>query len=159
MYNPKKKQSARVDRIAVRIDVRNVLRHHGMEWEKMKDDSWNDRGRKIWRFFLKRFCIQFVQKKKKKDRGILRTKSRFVSIVGIVVVHSSRFNTFKQSCMYIPRYVKFIHGLGRESVSDNSSAITREHRNVGWKCNNARRSNNEIGGRDIEAKDTTGEQN
>lgn len=61
--------------------------------------------------------------------------------------------------MYIPRYVKFIHGLGRESVSDNSSAITREHRNVGWKCNNARRSNNEIGGRDIEAKDTTGEQN
>lgn len=158
MYNPKKKQSARVDRIAVRIDVRNVLRHHGMEWEKMKDDSWNDRGRKIWRFFLKRFCIQFVQKKKKKQ-GILRTKSRFVSIVGIVVVHSSRFNTFKQSCTYIPRYVKFIHGLGRESVSDNSSAITREHRNVGWKCNNARRSNNEIGGRDIEAKDTTGEQN
>lgn len=160
MYNPKKKQSARVDRIAVRIDVRNVLRHHEMEWEKMKDDSWNDRGRKIWRFFLKRFCIQFVQKKKKKkNQGILRTKSRFVSIVGIVVVHSSRFNTFKQSCMYIPRYVKFIYGLGRESVSDNSSAITREHRNVGWKCNNARRSNNEIGGRDIEAKDTTGEQN
>lgn len=111
MYNPKKKQSARVDRIAVRIDVRNVLRHHGMEWEKMKDDSWNDRGRKIWRFFLKRFCIQFVQKKKKKQ-GILRTKSRFVSVVGIVVVHSSRFNTFKQSCMYIPRYVKFIYGLG-----------------------------------------------
>lgn len=36
----------------------------------------------------------------------------------------------------------------------------RLYRNVGWKCNNARRSNNKIGGRDIEAKRvTTGEQN
>lgn len=43
--------------------------------------------------------------------------------------------------------------LRRGGGFDNSSVIIhREHRNVGWKCNNARRSNNKIGGRDIEAK-------
>lgn len=159
MYNPKKKAiRARWSNCGSnRCSKRVTTSRNGMREDERWLVKWS--WTKNLEVFFETFLYSIRSKKKKKDRGILRTKSKFVSIVGIVVVHSSRFNTFKQSCMYIPRYVKFIHGLGRESVSDNSSAITREHRNVGWKCNNARRSNNEIGGRDIEAKDTTGEQN
>lgn len=159
MYNPKKSNPRAL--IELRFESMFETCYDITEWNERRWKMTREMivDEKFGGFFWNVFVFNSFKKKKKKDRGILRTKSRFVSIVGIVVVHSSRFNTFKQSCMYIPRYVKFIHGLGRESVSDNSSAITREHRNVGWKCNNARRSNNEIGGRDIEAKDTTGEQN